>query len=216
MNGLYLHPNFVWMKRNTQCGEIIAISREAKELLPESEVGNVLLFHHFIQRSHSLKGDNDKFLVMEDDDYKFYNVNAKEWNGNNNNTYGIWDGVNIIPHKDYVLLEKQNENSEGWYQSNEKIYEKMEEIKMDVQRLAKNTMTEDIMNVMKSREKEMYQMTKQLQVKEYRKYKIAYANPILGIPNGTWIYMLNIAAQTELTFMDKTYIISESKYISAT
>jgi len=214
-NGIYLHPNFVWMTRNTQCGEIVALSNKSKKEIPEAKVGDILLFHHFIQRSNSLRGDNNKFLAAEDDDYKFYNVNAIEWNGNNNNTYGVWNGTEIIPHKDYVFLEKPIEDTEAWHQSNEKIYEKMEAIKLDVQRLAKNKMTDELMQVMKSKEKEMQQMTMSMQKKEYLQYKIAYANPSLGIPNGTYIYAINIACQCVIEFGEKEYIIAESKYMAA-
>lgn len=213
-NGVWLHPNFVWMTRNTQCGEIVAISNKANKELPEAKEGDILLFHHFIQRSHSLNSDNKKFLATEDDDYKYYNVNSIECNGNNNNCYGVWDGERIIPHKEYVFLEKPNE-SEGWVVSKDKLYQRMNEIKSEVTYLAKNAHTEEMITVLRAKEKEMAQMTLSLQKKEYVPYKIAYANPLLGIPNGTIVYALNIGCMTELDFMDKTYIIAEYKYIAA-
>lgn len=212
---LYLHPNFVWMTRNTQCGEIVAISTEAHTQLPEAGVGDILLFHHFVQRSHSLKGDNDKFLIDEDEDYRFYNVNTKEWRGNNNNTYGVWNGTEIIPHKDYVLLEKPEENTEGWHEPNEKIYERMEQMKVDIQNLASNKMTDELLKVLQAKELELQKMTIALQKKEYRKYRIAFSNPSLCIPKGSWIYALNIACMTEFLFLDKKYTVAESRYVAA-
>jgi hypothetical protein len=106
---IYLAPNYVWMTRNMQCGEIVSIGERAAAAFPEAEVGHVLLFHHFIEE----KG-NSEFFVKEDDEYKYYAVpgvsifitqKGEEKEKTPNRCFGIFDGERIITHKDYLFLK---------------------------------------------------------------------------------------------------------------
>lgn len=212
---LYLHPNFVWLTRNTQYGFIESISEEAKKQMPDAIIGDMLLMHHFVQRSNETKGDNDKFLAMEDLENKYYKVGSKEIPGQNNMSYGIYrDGI-IIPHPQYVFLEKEIDNKDGWYQSNDEVYAKLADIKSKIEYLSKTRMTSDIAMEIKKREAEMMKINLSLQTKEYLPYKIAFANKSLGIENGTTIFVLNIATQTCIEVMGREYRIAETKYIGA-
>lgn len=206
-NGLYLHPNFVWMTRNMQCGEIVSISNDAKVEMPEAEVGDVLLLHHFVERSYSTKGDNKKFLIHEDEDYNYYNVCSKEWNGNNNQCYGVSKSDTIIPHQQYIFLEPEVENKEGWHQTKEDVYAKLEDIKNRIMNLAKNGMTEEKATEITKMEKEQYNLNLSLQKKEYLPYKVVGSDEV--------VWILNIAAQTKISFLDKEYIVAERKYVGA-
>lgn len=212
---LYLHPNFVWLTRNTQCGLIEGISPEAHKQLPEAQIGDMLLVHHFVQRSYSQKGDNDKFLAYEDEDYKYYNVVSKEIAGSNNMTYGVYRDGEIIPHPQYVFLEKEIEDKSGWYQSAEDVHAKLEDIKNLITYRTKNGLTEERIMDVKKKESEMMALNLSLQTKEYLPYKIAFANKSLGISAGTTVYALSIACQTLLQFGDKEYRVVEKKYIGA-
>ncbi len=212
---LYLHPNYVYMTRNTQCGEIVGISTGAKKEFPEAEIGDILLVHHFVQRSHSTKGDNDKFLVFEDEKYKYYNVVAKEGAGNNNMTYGIYRNDVIIPHPQYVFLEKEIEDKEGYYQTPEQVQDKLATIKASVEYLAKQRITSEIKMEILKREAEMMLLTKSLQTKKYLPYKISFSHPSLGIENNTTVYALNLACQTITNYFNVDYRIAETKFIAA-
>lgn len=213
---LYLHPNYVYMTRNTQCGVIESISKEAKREFPEATEGDMLLFHHFVQRSHSTKGDNDKFLVTEDEENRYYKVPSKEWGGHNNMAYGILRDGKIIPHSQYVFLEKEIENKEGWYETPDEVYEKIANIKTGIENLSKTKFTPDIILEIKKREGEMMQLNLSLQTKEYLPYKIAFANKALGLDAGSIVFALNIACQNITEWAGISYRVVDTKYIAAT
>lgn len=212
---LYLNQNYVWMTRNTQCGIIEGISDGAYEEFPEAKVGDILLVHHFVQRSNESSGDNEKFVATEDDDNKFYNVTSKEWRGQNNMSYGIVKNGSIIPHRQYVFLEKEMDNKDGWYQTPEQIYDKLASIKRSIEMLSKTKFTPDIILEIKKREAEMMSLNMSLQAKEYLPYKILFSNPTLGIKNGSTVFVLNIAAQTILEYDGVEYRVIDKKYIAA-
>lgn len=214
-DGIYLHPNYVWLTRNTQHGIIEAISDEAKKQLPEAEIGDTLLFHHFVQRSNASNSDNDKFLATEDEENKFYNVTAKECNGEDVYAYGIYRNGEIIPHKQYVFLEKEIENKDGWYQTEEQVAEKIKALQSQVSNLCKTRGSSEISEKIMKLETEMMYLNLSLRGKEYLPYKIAFANKALGIPSGAIIFALNIACETVISVLDKKYRIIEAKYIGA-
>ena len=224
---IYLHPSFVWMTRNTQCGVIESISNEAQKQFPNAKIGDILLCHHFVQASHSVKEYRKRYLVNEDNDNFYYKVTAQEYNGDNNQSYGIWDGEKIIPHKDYVFLEKelvqldtpkQESNIEltDYKQTNDDVYQKLENIKSYIMNLTKTKMTDEIKREILSKEKEQSELSKKMQERRFIPCKIAYSNSSLGIDNGTTVYALNIAVQTTIEFNGIEYRVCSPKYISAT
>ncbi len=213
---IYLHPAFVWMTRNTQSGIIEHISNEAKKQLPQASVGDILICHHFTQASHSTRETAKKFLVHEDNTYNYYNVNSMAVPGQNNKTYGVFTNGIVIPHKDYVFLEKPVEDKEGWYQSTEDVLAKVARIKNDIQYISKGKISSETIEVIQKKEAEMSRLSAGLQRKEYLPYKVAYSNPSLNVANGSIAYFLSIATKTEISFLDKTYIVAESKFLGAT
>jgi hypothetical protein len=101
---LYYPPAYVYMKRGMQCAEILKIGSAAHEFFPEAKVGDILIVHHFIEGKVS--GMRDKFfMVHSDEDWNYYCVTAFCFNGDRNNTFGVYDGEKIIPSKDYVFFE---------------------------------------------------------------------------------------------------------------
>ena len=224
IGNIYLHPSFVWMTRNTQCGVIVSISPDAQKEFPFAKVGDMLLCHHFVQASHSIKENEKRFLVYEDDTYFYYNVTAKEWNGQNNQSYAIYDGEKIIPHKDYVFLEKPLPQAklkvEGieipdYKVTDEDIFAKLEIIKSDIMNLTKSRMTPDIKLAIQAKEREQSNLSKSIHEKKYLPYTLAYSNPSLGIENGTTVMCMNLAARTTLSFLDKEYLMCPVKYVAA-
>lgn len=101
---LYYPPEHVYMKRGMQCGEIMMIGSAAHEFFPEAKVGHILIAHHMIEGK--VIGNKQKFfLLQEDEDWNYYCVTAFCYNGDRNNTFGVWDGEKIIPSKDYVFFD---------------------------------------------------------------------------------------------------------------
>lgn len=104
IGSLYYPPEHLFMKRGMQCGEIIMIGSDAHQFFPEAEVGHILLCHHFIEGKEA--GNRTKFFqIDQDDDWSYYCITAFCYNGDRNNTFGVWNGTEIIPSKDYVFLQ---------------------------------------------------------------------------------------------------------------
>ena len=213
-NGIWLHPSFVWMTRNTQCGIIEHISPDAQKELPHAKVGDMAIVHHFVQGSFAKSDTQREFLVDEDENFNYYQVTAKEYNGQNNQCYGTYDGTNIYPHKDYVFIEKETEIKEGWYQTEEQILERLEKIKADIMELTKTKPNREIIERVHKLEYEQFQINEKLHKKEYLPYKII-ASSIPSVKNNDVVFMLNISTRTEIQFLGITYKVAESKYIGA-
>lgn len=101
---LYYPPEFVYMKRGMQCGEIVLIGEAAHKYFPEAQTGNILIFHHVTEGKQDGKG-NKIFQLDEDENWNYYVITAFCHNGDRNQTFGVWDGTQIIPNKDYVFFE---------------------------------------------------------------------------------------------------------------
>lgn len=216
---VYLHPSFVWMTRNTQCGIIHNISKEAHLQLPDAKVGDILITHHFVQGSHSINESGMDFLVHEDDTYNYYNVVAKEGYGKNNQSYAVYNGKEIIPHKQYVFLEKEfpKEIVEDEYiETPDDVQSKLESIKAEIMSLAKTRNNPEIAIAIQKKEREQLEMGKKMHKKEYIKVKVAYANPLSGLKNGSIVYALTLGCATIVEFNNVEYRIAELKYIAAT
>lgn len=227
IGNVYIHPSFVWMTRNTQCGIIHDISKEAANQLPEAKMNDILITHHFSQGSHSSRETDKRFFVYDDEVYNYYIITSKEGNGQNNQTYGVWDREKITPHKEYIFLEYEmpiielkEENSViesvDWKQTSEDIVLRLEAIKKDTEMLTKGKLTPEIVRLVQSNENEQMRLNHKLHEQKYLPYKVAYSNPSSSHKSGDIVYCLNIAAATSLEFNGKEYRIIEVKHIVAT
>lgn len=102
---LYYPPEWVFMKRGMQCGEIVAIGSDAHSFFPEAKIGDILICHHFIEGKTMTTRHEKFFLIHNDDDWNYYCVTAFTYNGDRNNTFGVWDGNKIIPSKEYIFFD---------------------------------------------------------------------------------------------------------------
>lgn len=213
---IYIHPTFVWMTRNTQNGIIVNVSPEAKRIFPEAKEGHILLTHHFVQGSMLESERTKRFLIHEDEEFNYYNVIAKECNGQNNQSYAIWDGINITPHKDYVFFEKEMPyQSEDNYMDAESITDKLSAIKAEIMSLTKTGLTQQVIQAIQSKESEQMRLSQNMHKKEYLQYKVAFSNPSQNITQGSIVYALNIACNTEILFNGIEYRVVETRYIGA-
>lgn len=97
------NPGTIFMQREVQFGEIIAIGSEAKEWMPMAEVGDYLLVHHFVSGKKSDNGYNF-YLIEEDEDFNYYIINCMEVPGERPLAYAIAKGEEIIPTPNYIFL----------------------------------------------------------------------------------------------------------------
>lgn len=103
--GMFYFPEqYAYLKRGCQFGEIVFIGSGAAEFVPQAEVGDYLLHHHFVEGKKTDNGHNF-YLVDEDEDFNYYVVNAYEIPGEKALAYAIAKGSEIIPTADYIFLE---------------------------------------------------------------------------------------------------------------
>lgn len=104
IGSLYVPQTYVFMKRELQFGEIVAIGSEAQEYMPMASVGDCVLHHHLVSGKKTDNGHNF-YLVDEDEDFNYYVVNAFEIPGERAMAYAVAIGEEIIPTPDYIFLE---------------------------------------------------------------------------------------------------------------
>lgn len=106
IGSLFLPPNFVWMKRNLQCGEILAIGVSAQKSFPEAKVGQIAIIYHGVEaQAYGEERMRAGYYIDEDETYIYYLATGINHEGRRNEVYAVWNGKNIIVHKDYVFLE---------------------------------------------------------------------------------------------------------------
>lgn len=230
---IYLHPSHIFMTRNMQCGEIMAIGRKAQECFPTAQIGHTLLFHHFIEAQDTY------FFVDSDDQYNYYVVNTSlHHNGQNNQGYAVWDGQNIIPHPEYFFLDceqpkmesKDVELIEGknglilfkeWKENRQDKERRLEKLQDEVKSLAKTTpMTDQLKWAIEAKEAEMNEISRSLSKTKYDIYRLIAINDDFNarvretfdmwLRPGDLIYMWDIACQTKVEFNRREYIVAKS------
>lgn len=232
IGSLYLHFNEVNMQRNMQRGEVIAIGSLAKTSFPQVSLGDTLIFHHFVEGQDKEKSN----LLHSDKNYNYYFVTACEYNGHRNETYGVFDGTKIIPHPDFIFIEpkvkvkeisadefiEQNTSKIGslilfnnWEESREDKEEKAQRLTAEIKSASKGkSMSDSTKIALEEKQIEAEKITTSLSKKEYKPFKVASYNPNINVKEN--IYSLSMAAQTEIEFMDKEYIIIQSKFCCGT
>lgn len=107
---LYFPTQYAYMRRELQFGEIIAIGKDAAEFFPEASVGDLLLVHHFTSGKVTDKG-HSFYIIHEDDEFKYYAVNAFEIPGERQLAYGCYSNGKLIPTPDHIFLEIPKEKT---------------------------------------------------------------------------------------------------------
>lgn len=225
---------------NMQGGEIVSIGSKAKEHFPELEIGHTLLCHHFVEQEGELSAREDH-LIHQDETYNYYVVTCFDFHRKSNETYGIWDGEKIIPNKDYIILEVPSKDAPNtpdeyinsaikqtqggiltftnWTESRETKADKMQRLKREIEELSKSgAQKPHIAQGIKVKEAELEHLSLSINNKSYQQYTVAAFNPELkdSLPEievGSLVYVLNIAAQTEIDFQNKKYIVTKVNYI---
>jgi hypothetical protein len=239
---LYVPSSEVLMQHNTQCGEIMNIGIYARKYFPEAKRGHTLLCHHFVQGNNKHEAREDH-LVYETDTDNYYVVTAYEYNGKGVECYGVWDGEQIIPNKDFVFLvnekveagaglqesldsalEKSNTGLflfKEWKESRESKESRQSELKLQVESLSKSGVNKPhIQQAIRDKEIEMENINRDINKQKYLSYTVAFANPQLSewfgrpVVPGDNLAILNIAAQTTIKFMGIEYIVCKTNHIA--
>ena len=224
---LYISPDYTFMQNELQQGEIIGIGSVSKDIFPEAEIGDTLIFHHFITGKALEDNGENNYLLDDDGEFSYYNVTATEFNGERNLSFGIIKNGVIIPNKDYIFLfeNKPQEvavNESGLISSasemnRDEVGDKMKELKSQVKELTKTVITDDLKVGIEKKEKEMNQLSKLTNKKEYKKFPVAFVNnytkSLFNIEPKE-VGILNMAANYHLVINEVDYIIAEIKYIA--
>lgn len=236
IGSLYLHFQEIYMQRNIQNGEIVAIGEDAKKIFPDCKIGNTALFHHFVEGSASDKSN----LIHSDDTDNYYFITTSEFNGHRNETYGIYNGTEIIPHPDFVFIKNEEIKKEetishedyikknttkigslilfnNWEETREEKEEKASTLMTEIKNQSKGkSMSDSTKRALEVKQREAETITSNLNRKEYKSFEIEYSNPSLKIKEKAEIFALSISANTEFEFLDKKYKIVAVKYCAAT
>lgn len=231
IGSLYVHTSHTFMQRNQQNGEIIAIGEVANKKFPEAKIGDILLFHHFVEGAEKEKSN----LIYSNETCNFYNVTASDFNGHRTEAYGIYVDGKIIPHPDFVFIEPEVKEKEisakEFIEQNTKqvgsliLFTNWEETREDKEAKAAR-LTQEIKDASKAKilsenakvgllekQQEAEKVTASISKQQYVPYKIAWINKKTELKNK--VYALSLAAQTELDFNDRIYLIVNSKYCVA-
>lgn len=252
IGSIYIPPTHVFMGRGVQHGEIVAIGEDAHDTFPAAKVGDLLIVHHFCEGKEAEGTDDKKYHIQSDERYNYYLVTCFSYNGRGNETYGVWNGKEVIPHPDYIFLEDdapverlspeelhlkgmQQKGSlflfNNWKESREEKTKKMQQLKFEVQELARTVKTDEygreympdeVKMAIENKEQEMKVLGRDSQKKEFLPYKVAWPNETLSeafdeeIKNGDTVYARNDASQTKIEFNKVSYRVVKINYIGAT
>lgn len=214
---------YKYMQHEIQYGEIVSMGTLAQELFPTVKEGHILIFHHFVTGKGIEDREDNPYLIYSDDDFNYYTVTVKSYNGDRNLTYGVWDGEKIIPHKDFIFLNSEDQKKEvvetnglveikNWSESRDKKTGRMEEAKSQIMELTKTNVKAELIPEIKKRETQMNAISAEINKKQFQLYKVAYSHP--SLPQFKEAGILNIACHTKVAFMDKEYLIAPIKYLA--
>lgn len=252
IGSIYLAPGHVFMTRETQYGEIVSIGTDAHDTFPEAKIGDVLITHHFVTGKEGEGTDDAKHHILSDETYNYYTVTCCSFNGRANECYGVFANGRIIPHPDFIFLEDdapverlspevlhlkgmQQKGSlflfNNWKESREEKTKKMQQLKFEVQELARTVKTDEygreympdeVKVAIENKEQEMKVLGRDSQKKEFLPYKVAWPNETLSeafdeeIKIGDTVYARNDASQTKIEFNKVSYRVVKINYIGAT
>lgn len=241
IGNLYFPPAHVFMTRECQASQIVAIGDDAANIFPEAKIGNILLHHHFVTGKEREGADEGRYHIETDDTFNYYSVTVESHEGRGNETYGIFNGKEIIPHPDFIFLEKEknidvpaefrnqmlHKSSGGLFifnrftETREELREKNKRLQDRVKSLSNlGEPTPEIAREIEKLEGEMMENSKKTNKRSFDPFTIAATNKRLeewfGCPvnNGDTVYCLNIAAETTIDYMKKEYRVAKIQYIA--
>ena len=211
---VYYHQSYVWYTRNLQCGEVVAISPVAKSEMKDVNIGDLLIFHHYIEASVAMSEMNSDYMVGEDADYSYFNVSAKENPGGMTMAYAVIKDGLIVPHKDYVFLEEQV--PEKYAIDRQDALNKMEKVKnRNLHLMHTSSPSEHLRTSVRRAEAENQKMTLHLNKKLTIPFVVAFASPDKPYSIGDTICTFNMASNVTVSVNNIDYRVVESRFVRA-
>lgn len=240
-----------FMAFNLQCGEIVDIGDYAKAHFPEAKIGHTLIFHHFVESENEREARVDHLIHQEDNyNYYCVTVSEHNgkmnetygvWDGEkiipNKDYIFLYLPEKVKSEVDLDAFAEETGNrvnipmavTDGgllvfkeWEDSRENKEAKQAELKKQAQELSKSgNHKQHIQQAISAKEREMEEISVDINKKKYLPFKVAYYHPDLithfggqkEITKEDNVYVLNIAAMTEVKFKDTTYIVAKTNYI---
>ena len=231
---LHLHPSFIFGTRALQSGEIVAIGKVAKLVLPKAKECDTLFFSWKVE----YVGEHiNPSIVYEDENYFYHTVTIAEYKGRDMECYGYFNGETIITHPSFVILEPKEkevtnnlkETPSGLFvfdkyqMSDSEIMQKIEFNKNYIVSLSNTYAMQSMQSEFNARqtksmidalEKENKELSIQLHKTEYYENRIvAYCNPLQEAEPGMHIYAWNIMCLETIDINQKEYNVVNYRHI---
>lgn len=235
-----------YLMYNAQAGEILAIGDGAAHHFPEMQIGHTLLCHHFVEGENENDAREDHLIEQDEiynyyvvtcfDFNRKGNETYGIWDGEkiipNKDYIFLETEIKDDPKTPDEYINSALKKSAGgiltfsnWTESRETKSEKMQRLKNEIQELSKSgAQKPHIAKGIHEKERELESLSLDINARRYEPYIIAAFNPDLkehfhedaNISIGATIYVLNIAAQTQIEFNGKKYIVAKTNYIGGT
>ena len=243
IGSILIPETHTFMMYNLQAGEIVSIGQDAHAHFPEMKAAQTILVHHFVQGADDNEAREDHLIGQDEDYnyyavtvFDFHrkgNETYGIWDGEkiipNKNYIFLEPPIRDAPNTPDEYINSAIKKTPGglfafsnWTESRESKAEKMQRLKGEIEQLSKSGISNpQIKRGIQEKEAELGQMSLDVNCKQYVPFTIAAFNPELkehfhesaDINIGSKIWMLNIAAQTEIEFNGRTYIVAKTNYI---
>lgn len=225
IGGMYLSQQHVFLKQNLQHGEVVLIGEYVKKLFTNIEVGDTLLFHHFIEGTMQDKNKlnqllNSKFLVDDSDPvYRFYMVPKEQ-------IYAVssFGTIETVPSLIFgqMIESIQEEAMDGnmvvinnYKKERDLVDQKLEALKKEAMELSKYSKGNiEVIKKIQALEGEMASITNSLNRKVFKPFHISATNKEMPnfADNLAW-YSFVGEKPTTIDFEGNTFSILHCKHI---
>jgi co-chaperonin GroES (HSP10) len=232
-----------FMMYNMQCGEIVGIGEKAHESFPEAKIGHTLIIHHFCEGEGEADAKTDHLIHQDDDYNYYvvscFEIAGKGneaygvWDGEKiipHQDYIFLDvPLPVEPQTPDEYIDSALRKTAGgiltftnYTENRESKAQKMQRIKGEIDVLTRSGVNKPGIAVeVHKKEEELAQLSLEINARSYHPYTIAAFNPGLKerfgyrahIEVGATVYVMNQAAQTEIEFKNKKYIVAKASYI---
>ncbi len=251
IGSIYIPPTYTHMTRCMENAEIVAIGERAHEEFPEARVGDRLIIHHFIEGAtddhgnHEWLVDQDEvynYYVVPSHEYNGErNMCYGVYNGETIIPSKDYIFLNDAPPPkpkrtiDKILDDAIKTTASGlivfkeWKQERPDVEEEMKRLEQDNIQLASNFGNPNIdlgrlreaEQQYKENDKRIKELSKLINLKEYKPFTVAFYNRMLARDFGThitpkdFVFVQNFASKTITEFMDKKYFVASIEYLGA-
>lgn len=229
--------------RNMQAGRIEAIGTNAADIFPQAKIGHTLILHWMVE---SKQKDNKFYEDEENNYYHVTatecngrpNEAYAVWDGKKiipNPEYIFLETTNkpnqgLTPDEYIDAATKKSKGGiflfDQWEETRADKEQKMAKLNKELESLLKTKMSNELKVGIQEKEAELAKISNDINKQYVEFYTVAAVNPFFNeeieysfghsLNKGDRIGLLNIAAQTTVTFMGTEYIAALSKHVQVT